>query len=125
MPEKKKSSIPTEEEDQIKLVVWIRKQGIPVVASANGGKRNFWEAMKLKRMGVSSGFPDLFIPLANRQFPGLFIELKRVSGGVVSDAQLHWLKILRQNGYAVEICRGLEEAKKVITDYLANTDKAA
>lgn len=125
MPKTKESKIPTEEEDQIKLVTWLKKQGIPVAASANGGKRNLWEAMKLKRMGVSSGFPDLFIPLANRQFTGLFIELKRISGGLVSDQQLEWMRILRKNGFAAEICRGLDQAKKVITDYLANTDKAA
>lgn len=121
----KKTPVPTEGQDQIKLIVWIEKQGIPVFAIPNGGKRNLWEAMNLKRSGVRSGVPDLFIPVANKTFPGLFIELKRASGGVVSDAQLLWLKILRKNGFACEICRGLEEAKKVITDYLANTDKAA
>jgi hypothetical protein len=107
------------------LVVWVRKMGLPIVASGNGGKRNLYEAMKLKRMGISAGYPDLFMPVPNKTFPGLFIELKRVSGGKVSDEQLHWQTILRKNGYACEICRGLEEAKKVILNYLANTDEAA
>lgn len=121
----KKTAVPTESQDQVKLVVWLEKQDIPVFAIPNGGKRNMWEAMNLKRSGVRSGVPDLFIPFANKTFPGLFIELKRVSGSVTSDNQLHWMKILRKNGFAVEICRGLEEAKKVITDYLATPDDAA
>jgi len=122
---KKKPVVPTESQDQAKLVVWLEKAGIPVFAIPNGGHRNLWEAMNLKRSGVRSGVPDLFIPFPNKTFPGLFIEFKRASGGIVSENQLHWMKILRQNGFAVEVCRGLEEAKKVITDYLANTDDAA
>ncbi len=122
---KAKIVVPTEEQDQIKLVVWVRKMGLPIVGSPAAGRRSIWEGAKLKRMGCVSGWPDLFMPVPNKTFPGLFIELKRASGGVVSESQLHWLKILRQNGYACEICRGLEEAKKVILDYLANTDEIA
>ncbi len=121
-----KTAVPTEEQDQIKLAVWMDKLGIPFYAIPNGGKRNLWEAMKLKRSGVKKGVPDLCLPVPSQKgHHGLYIELKRVSGGVVSDEQRHWQKILLQNGYACEVCRGFEEAKKVILDYLANTDQAA
>ena len=48
--------------------------------SPNGGKRNAREAAKFKRMGTRSGFPDLFLAYPNKQYAGLFIELKAEGG---------------------------------------------
>ena len=122
---KAKSGLPTEAEDQIKLAVWLAKMGILFTSSANGGKRNFYEAVKLKRMGVSKGYPDVAIEMSNKSYHGLRIELKRVSGGVRSPEQLEWQRRLRENGYCCEFANGLEEAKKIVLDYLQDIDKAA
>lgn len=113
-----KLASPTEEQDQIKLAVWLDKNKLPFYAIPNGGKRNFFEAVKLKRCGVKAGIPDICLPLPNRKgYHGLYIELKRVSGGRVSDEQLAWQELLRKNGYCAEIAYGLEEAKKIVSNY--------
>src|ERR1017187_2023186 len=106
--------MPTEAQDQIKLVVWLRNQGIKVAASANGGKRAYAEGVKLQRMGVSAGFPDLCIPLPIYPYHGLFLELKREKGGQVSDEQRYWLDYLNKMGYMAKVTRGLEDAKRVV-----------
>ena len=59
--------------------------------------------------GMLKGCPDLFLP----EF-GLFIELKRRDGGVVSAEQLKVHKILRNYGYKVEVCHGAKEAWQAI-----------
>ncbi len=121
----KEIKVPTEEQDQIKFAVWLANQGILFTASANGGKRNLWEAVKFKRMGVSKGYPDIAIEMSNKLYHGLRIELKRVSGGVRSPEQLEWQRRLRENGYCCEFANGLDEAKRIVLDYLSNIDKAA
>lgn len=117
--------VPTEQQDQIKLAVWLWKQGIKFNASANGGSRNYLEAAKLKRMGVSSGFPDLEIPIPSGPYHGLYIELKRVKGGVVSESQREWLSHLNKNGYFARVAKGFEEARDLILYYLSLTPSAA
>jgi hypothetical protein len=106
--------------------------GIRFTASANGGSRNLIEAAKFKRMGVSPGFPDIFIPIPifpyrvdEKGYHGLFIELKRKSGGKLSDYQIDWLEFLRQQGYWADCCAGFDEAKDVVLRYLALIPKAA
>jgi hypothetical protein len=47
----------------------------------------------------------------------LFIELKRV-GGVIAPIQLAWIARLRQEGYAVRVCYGFEQARDVLVGYL-------
>lgn len=115
---KRKSLTPTEDHEQIMFVTWLRNQGYRVAASANGGKRNLFEAMKLKRMGVSAGFPDIFVPLPRAIYHGFFVEMKRVSGGKVSDLQLEWLSYLRLMGYYAEVANGFDEARELFMQYL-------
>jgi hypothetical protein len=110
---------PTEEAEQIKLAVWLTKQGIKFYAIPNGGSRNLLEAVKLKRSGVQPGIPDICIPVPRSPYHGAYIELKRVKGGKVSDAQHYWLGILRENGYYAEVACGFEEAKEMVMHYLS------
>lgn len=115
--------VPTEAQDQIKLVVWLSKMGIRVSASANGGSRNLLEALKLKRMGVSPGFPDIEVPLPSGPYHGLYIELKRVSGGVVSQNQKDWIDYLNSKGYYARVAKGLQQAKDIVLEYLSYTPR--
>lgn len=108
-----------EEQEQIRLAVWLKKMGIRFAASANGGKRNWLEGAKLKRMGVSAGFPDIFIPLSCGHYHGLFLEIKRSKGGKVSDAQIDWLTYLQGGGYRAEVAHGFEQAKALVLQYLS------
>jgi hypothetical protein len=119
------SKLPTETTEQIKLAVWLTKIGIRFTASANGGRRSLMEGIKLKRMGVSAGFPDIEVPLPSGPYHGLYIELKKQKGGKLSPAQVEWLQYLRDKGYYAERANGFEEAKEMVLHYLSFTKKAA
>lgn len=119
--------VPTEEHEQIRLATWLDKQGIKFYAIPNGGKRNLWEAIKFKRSGVKSGVPDICLPVPSRssslgQFHGLYIELKRQSGGKISDTQKFWIDFLNRNGYLAVVACGFDEARQIIINYLNLTD---
>ena len=83
----------------------------------NGGSRHPGEAKHLKRQGVRSGVPDLFLPSAHGIYHGLFIEMK-AQGGRVSDHQREWIKDLNAQGYRAVVCYGFDEARKAIEEYL-------
>lgn len=117
--------IPSEDQEQIKLATWLTKQGIRFYAIPNGGKRNLFEAVKLKRMGTMPGIPDLCIPIPSGSYHGLYIELKREKGGKVSEAQSDWLAFLREKGYYAHVAKGFEEAREMIVHYFSFTKPAA
>ena len=81
--------------------------------SQTGGWRSVVTAARLKAEGVSRGVPDLFIPELK-----LFIEMKRIKGGVISQDQKDWKNYLETNGYKVLICNGFENAKKEVEGWL-------
>jgi hypothetical protein len=114
--------IPTEEQEQIKLATWMTLKGIRFYAIPNGGKRSLTEGVKFKRSGVKSGVPDLCIPQPSGSYHGLYIELKRVKGGKLSETQIEWLNFLREKGYYADVAKGFDEAKEIITHYLSLSD---
>lgn len=68
---------------------------------------------KNKRMGVRSGVPDYIIITPTTV---LFLEMKRLKGGVVSTAQKEWLRACGGKKTISALCRGFDEAKKVIDE---------
>lgn len=116
----KKEVIPTEVQEHIMFAVWLGNQGIKFNHSPNGGYRHYLEAVKLKRMGVSPGYPDIFIPIARKNYHGFHIEMKRQKGGTVSPEQKEWLEHLRQEGYFAEVAKGFEHAKILWLEYIGN-----
>lgn len=85
---------------------------------ANGGSRNAVEARHLKEQGVKAGIPDIFLPVAKNGWHGLYIELKRKVGGVVSPEQKTMIDKLRMQKYRVEVCKGWNAAADVIEAYM-------
>ena len=83
----------------------------------NGGYRNEIEAANLKRQGVKRGVPDLCLPVARKGYHGLYIELK-TKNGKASEWQEQWLADLNEQGYLAVVCRGSDEARKMLEDYL-------
>lgn len=72
---------------------------------------------KNKAMGVRAGVPDMLIVYPNKV---LFLELKRLKGGKVSEAQQAWIEALTcvsGNVYAA-IAAGFDAAKREIDDLL-------
>jgi VRR-NUC domain len=119
------SLIPSEDKEQIALATWLTKQGIIFYAVPNGGRRNLREAVKLKRMGVSPGVPDICIPIPSGDYHGCYLELKRQKGGRLSPEQAGWLQYLRNQNYYADMAEGFEEAKKIVLYYLGFTKPAA
>lgn len=93
-----------------------------------GGTKEQREKMgaMLKRLGQRSGVPDLFLAWPRPDSGtmeidgrnGLFIELKAPKG-IVSDEQTTLLAELQKQGFQTAVCRTLEDAQKVITNYLS------
>lgn len=110
--------VPKEDEEQIVAATWLTKKNILFFHVPNGGYRNAIEGSKFKRMGVRSGVPDICIPIARKGYHGLWIELKRVSGGRLSDTQQWWRDALRREGYKWEMALGADEVIKLVTEYL-------
>jgi hypothetical protein len=100
--------------------MWLRKNNIFFYAIPNGGSRNYYEAVAMKKAGLLSGVPDLCIPIPipSQGKHSLYIELKRKVGGVVSENQKTVIGRLNELGNHAVVCCGFEEAKKVVEDYL-------
>lgn len=86
-------------------------------AVPNGGHRTAATAARLRAEGVLRGIPDLHLPVARRDFHGLWIEMK-VKGGRVSPHQQDYIDRLRQEGHKVAICFSQEAAWETLCWYL-------
>ena len=119
--------IPLEEIEQEHVFLWasMEERAYPELAMLyaipNGGKRAIKTAIALKAQGVKSGVPDMCLPVARGGYHGLYIELKRQKGGVVSETQKSWITALNTQGYKAIICHGAEEAIEQIRGYLCHT----
>lgn len=120
MAVKRKNEEDSEQADTIKWFdLQYRKLDGRLFAVPNGGKRSKITAAMLKRTGVRPGVPDLVLPVPMAGYHGLYIEMKKKEGGTVSKEQKDWLQFLLLQGYMAVVCNGFEEAKAVITNYLA------
>ena len=86
--------------------------------SLNGVRLSIGQAVKAKRCGMKKGYPDIALNVARKGYHGLFVELKKRKGGVVSREQQEWLDRLSTQGYFAVVCRGYDAAVKTIEDYL-------
>jgi hypothetical protein len=102
---------PSEHLEQVRLVAWFRRQwpDTRIFAIPNGGGRSMAQGASLKAEGVTAGVPDLFVPAW-----GLWVEMKRTTGGTVSPAQRDWIAYLEGIGHSVIIGRGFDDAKRQI-----------
>lgn len=120
-PRPKKKAVracPLEQEEQFVVVAWLKRMGIAHHHSPNGGHRDYREAAKFKRLGVSAGFPDLVVPYARKGRHGLYIELKRLYGGSLSEHQKWWRDFLLAEGNAWHEAKGAADCIRIVCDYL-------
>lgn len=114
---------PTEHVEAVRLMQMVRvhESRFPALkllfAVPNGGDRNKIVAAKMKAEGVRAGVPDYLLPFPAHEFHGLAIELKSQTG-YPSREQKDWIAALRANGYRAEVCRGWEQAWRVLSEYL-------
>lgn len=123
-PQFNATGVPTEHEEQAALIRRVRdhEDQIPqlelLYSNANGGYRTRGTAMKMKAEGTKPGIPDLFLPVARGPYHGLYIEMKATKGGSLTKAQKAVIPLLEEQGYRVEVCKGMEKAWGVLMDYL-------
>lgn len=115
---------PSESQEQKALFEWAEyaKRIYPELALMfhipNGGSRNPVEARNLKYQGVKPGVPDICLPVGRGKYHALYIEMKRKKGGRASDVQRGWIAALNRAGNKAVICKGWEEARQTILNYL-------
>jgi hypothetical protein len=116
----RRKTTPESESNQQEIVIKYLRLAYPNLlycASAGGMRTSYLQAIKMKRTGYVKGFPDLFIYEPRNEYNGLAIEMKKEKGGVASPEQKRWQEQLRNRGYSSYICKGSEEAIKVIDEY--------
>ena len=114
----KRQEIPTEAQEQRKVVKYCAVRGIPCFHIPNGGQRGKVCAYQMKLQGVKAGVPDLCIPLARHGYHGLYIEMKRTKNFKLRDNQRAWIYLLNRNGYLARVCAGAENAIELIHHYV-------
>ncbi len=87
----------------------------------NGGARSKATAGRLRAMGVRSGVPDLLNHKPSGPWAGFAAEAKS-STGRLSDDQIGWLVMFRDQGYLVGLFRTIEEFHSYLEVYLRGTD---
>ena len=87
----------------------------------NEGKRSIYGGYKLRKQGMKAGVPDICLPVPRGGYGALYIEMKRVKGGKVSEAQKWWIDKLNAAGNLAVVCHGFDEAKDAILAYLQKT----
>lgn len=88
----------------------------------NERKCSVQQGALLKRKGVKSGVPDIFLDYPVNGYHGLRIELK-YGKNKPSESQREWIQMYRQNGYYACVCYGAEMAIDVIEAYVKGVFK--
>ena len=120
----RKDVVPTEAQEQKALFEWARysRSKYPALSLMyhipNEAKRTPWGGREQVDMGLRKGVPDICLPVPSRQYTALYIEMKRRKGGRVSEEQRGWLAALNRVGCKAVVCRGWEEARDEIMQYL-------
>lgn len=109
-------AIPTEQQEAEALAIWLTVHGytfthIPNETGSDPAARR--RAVRMKRAGVSKGFPDYLIFKDGKKWA---IELKRRKGGRASPEQRKWLGILAAHGFIAAVCNGCDEAVAFLTE---------
>ena len=95
----------------------------------SGVKLTMFQAKKAAKLRSSRAFPDLVIYEPVDNYKGLFIELKadgvkvfKKDGSLVANKhikeQAEMIEKLREKGYAAHFACGIDEAIKIIDNYL-------
>ena len=112
----------TEDAEQETVIQYCTLKKIKVVHIPNESKRSLAYGAKMKRMGLSKGFPDLLFPTPHNGFHGLYIELKRDRTCKPTAEQLEWISYLNSQGYRAKVCYGAGEAIDEINWYFSNLE---
>jgi len=109
---------PDEDWEQQMLVAYLERRHLKFTAIPNSTYTPFFKQHKKNaKMGLRKGLPDLLVIIGKKL---VFIEMKRVAGGVVRPEQREWIDALNQcGGVTAMVCRGFDEAKKAVDGLLS------
>lgn len=108
--------IPTEYEEQIALVHYLKLKGYLYFHVPNSTwTKSYNQKRRNTALGVSAGVPDMFVIVRGQL---IAIELKRLKGGVTSQAQLDWIDALNDAGIPARVCKGASGAIQFIDDII-------
>ena len=120
----KRNTSPLEKDEQMLLFEWAEYATIThpelalMYAIPNGEYRPMKTAHNLHLQGVKAGVPDICLPVPRGNYGALYVELKRKRGGRVSEEQRAWIAALNRVRNKAVVCRGFDEAKQAIEQYL-------
>lgn len=113
--------LPSEDDEQATFVQYLELKGLKYSAIPNSTYTTSWsQKAKNTRTGLRAGLPDMLV-IVNKQV--IFIEMKRVKGGVLSPAQKDWIEALNQTNCPAYVCAGAEQAIKLVESMLRNPQK--
>ena len=112
------NTTPLEDDEQITFVQYLEMRGLKFSAMPLSTFTKSWAVKNRNRqMGVRPGVPDILVALPSIGL--LWVELKRVKGGVLSQAQVEWLEVLNQcPGTEAVVAHGAEEAIAAVESLL-------
>lgn len=109
-------NIQNETIEQIKVVHWVRsKTKLKIIHIANEGRRSYLQGALLKKLGLTKGVADLFLPQSCGDRKGVWIEMKSASGKLSPD-QSAFLDEMTSLGYLAVCCYGAEAAISIIQE---------
>ena len=110
-----KQTYPLEKEEDAIFAQWLQYAGLKFSHISNEAT-TVQAIMRNKRIGVNSGVPD-FIVITRQGL--LFVEMKRVKGGVVSESQKEWITCLNAvKGVEAIVAKGAKEAIAFVKKFL-------
>lgn len=123
---KSRNTSPLESWEQEQVFSWIRSNQIRypklqlAYSTLNGVRLGARTRAAAKRQGNRRGVCDIVLPIksGDGQWPGMYLELKRVKGGSVSNEQREFIRGVVTEGYYAAVARGHIEAIVEIKKYL-------
>jgi hypothetical protein len=110
-----KSNSTSEASHQEGFLNWFHQKfpGVLIYHCPNGEHRSISTGIRLKKLGVIRGIPDLFIPSWK-----IYLELKRENGGIISPEQKKVMEYLTRVGYTCMVCHGATDASIQVLNFL-------
>lgn len=127
------NNTPLEREEQATFVQWLELQGLLFSSTAQSTYTTSWNQKRLNHAtGLRKGVPDMLVIVPKDKSKDgngycLFIELKRLQGGVVSKEQKHWhdsINALETPYTQAYVAKGANEAINIVSHYLKIIDNS-
>lgn len=110
-----------ESELQSSCIKWFRfsfpQFKMMLFAIPNGGHRNIITAARLKREGVISGIPDMFLSIPRNGFHGMYIEMKHGNNKLTENQDRFFQSAIKHN-YKCQVINSLDQFIREVTYYI-------